>query len=115
MVSFRRFVARLFLLLAICFAMTPASFAPAQAHNTATGPKQDAQPPGIARSTPPEGTGPSGSTETIPIDAERIDEAGKELGKKIDAVSAGASDHPCLWGLLGFVSHLDLRRGTRGT
>ena len=82
MVSFRRFVARLFLLLAICFAMTPASFAPAQAHNTATGPKQDAQPPGIARSTPPEGTGPSGSTETIPIDAERIDEAGKESGRK---------------------------------
>jgi MscS family membrane protein len=91
MVSFKRLVPRLLLLLAICFAVTTAALALAQAQDTGAGAEQGAQQPGVAHSTPPEGTGPSNPAQTIPVDAEKVDEAGKALGKKIDAVTAGAS------------------------
>ena len=91
MVWIKKVAPRLLLLLAICFSATPASFALAQAKNTDTSLKQDSQQPGLAHSRSPEGTGPSDLAEAIPIGAERIDEAGKTLGKKIDAVTVGAS------------------------
>ena len=91
MVLFKKVVPRLLLLFAICFAVTPAAFAPAQAQNTDTNLKQDSQQPGVGQSRSPGRTGQSDLEEAIPIDAEKIDEAGKTLGKKIDAVTVGAS------------------------
>jgi MscS family membrane protein len=79
------------LLLAICFVVTPAATAPAQAQNIDTNLKQHSQQPGLGQSRSPAGTRQSDLEEAIPIDAEKIDEAGKTLGKKIDAVTAGAS------------------------
>ena len=91
MVLFKKVVPRLLLLLAICFVVTPAATAPAQAQNTDTNLKQHSQQPGLGQSRSPAGTGPSDLEEAIPIDAEKIDAAGKTLGKKIDAVTVGAS------------------------
>ena len=91
MVLFNKVVPRLLLLLAICFVVTPAATAPAQAQNIDTNLKQHSQQPGLGQSRSPAGTRQSDLEEAIPIDAEKIDEAGKTLGKKIDAVTAGAS------------------------
>ena len=91
MVLFKKVVPRLLLLLAIWFAVTPAAFGLAQAQNTDTNLKQNSQQPGLGQSRSPRGTGQSDLEEAIPIDAEKIDEAGKTLGKKIDAVTVGAS------------------------
>ena len=74
MVLFKKVVPRLLLLFAICFAVTPAAFAPAQAQNTDTNLKQDSQQPGLGQSRSPGGTGQSGLEEAIPIDAEKIDD-----------------------------------------
>ena len=63
----------------------------AQAQNADTNLKPDSQQPGLGQSRSPGGTRQSDLEEAIPINAEKVDEAGKVLGKKIDAVSAGAS------------------------
>jgi len=92
MVSFKRFVVCLLLLLAVSpFLLRPASPASAQAQRTETGIKQDNLQPRDANPKV-QGEAASNQEETaVPIDTQRIDQAGKELGKKIDAVTAGAS------------------------
>jgi len=93
MVSLKRLLLCLLILTALSLFLRPAVFAQPQSPITDTDPKQDtAQQQESVHSKPVDGPAPSPNLEeAIPINSEKIDEAGKVLGKKIDAVTAGAS------------------------
>jgi MscS family membrane protein len=92
MVSLKRLVLCLLVVPALILFFRPAVFAQPQAQITDTDPKPDTQQQDSVHLKPADGAAPSPNLEqAIPIDSEKIDEAGKVLGKKIDAVTAGAS------------------------
>lgn len=92
MISFKKLVPCLLVLIAILFTAVPAVFAQQQPHPAASAasPKQGAQQPAAANPKPADDATPD-LEDAMPINAEKIDEAGKVLGKKIDAVTASAS------------------------
>ncbi len=92
MVSLKRLVLCLLVVPALILFFRPAVFAQPQAQITDTAPKPDAQQQDSVHLKPADGAAPAPNLEqAIPINSEKIDEAGKVLGKKIDAVTAGAS------------------------
>jgi MscS family membrane protein len=92
MVWLKRVVLCLLVIPALSLALKPAVFAQPGVQIADTGLKQDAQPPQSVESKPADEPEPAPNLEeAIPINAEKIDEAGKVLGNKIDAVTAGAS------------------------
>jgi MscS family membrane protein len=91
MVSLKRLVFCLFLLIAMSLILKPAALAQVQGQNTGSNIQQDAQQQGTAHSKPQGETASKPEETGAPIDTEKIDQAGEALGKKIDAVTARAS------------------------
>ena len=90
--SLKRLLFCLVFVSALSVVLAPAVSSQTQVQATDNNSKPEAQQQEASHSPPPAGSAPSPNLEeAIPINSERIDEAGKALGKKIDAVTAGAS------------------------
>ncbi len=91
MISWKRFIPCLLLLIAIGLVLEPAVVVRARAQSADSGLKKESPQAGAAQPKI-EGLPAANPEETpVPINTEKIDEAGKAMGKKIDAVTAGAS------------------------
>ncbi len=91
MVAIKQLAHFFLLLFAIGLLLKPCALAQVQAQNTGANMEQAPQQQGVAHPKPA-GEAASKPEETVvPVDTEKIDQAGEALGKKIDAVSARAS------------------------
>ena len=91
MISIKRLMLCLYAFAALSLFLRPVAFAQPPAQVTDTDAKRNTQQQETVHKAPDDSSQAPNLEEAIPINSEKIDEAGKVLGKKIDAVTAGAS------------------------